>query len=443
MITNQATEGRFSRRLRNAAGRLRDERGSFIVEAMVSAFLLLVLAMGFLSALDTAAMSSGNLKSRGVAASLARDDMERLRAFKVADLVGLNATRTQVVGGATYTISSTTRWVDDVNGGATCGSGASKTDYLKVVSTVTYPSMGTTQPVKNESLVAIPNGAVGGATGGLIAKVTGSSGAAIAGVGVTITGPATGSGSTDVGGCMLWSALAPGGYYVDISRPGYVDRAGSNVVRRTASVIAGATNSVAFEYDQAASANVAFDTQIGASVQPAQGVGISYQHGGMPQGTVNVTSATSATSISTGARVFPFADAYAVWGGACAGADPRTYGQTTPMVTFAPGAIQSVTVRMPALNLRIQKNGVAFTAANVRISPATAGCGSTFSNPAGQISSAGALTQPGMPYGDYNVCIDDGSRRVQTSSAIQNRAPGGTTLTTLNITASSTAGRCS
>ena len=273
--------------------------------------------------------------------------------------MNLDASRTQVVGGVTYTIRSTTRWVDDVTGDATCGSGATKTDYMKAVSTVTFPVMGTTRPITNESIVAVPNGTFSGNTGSLIARVNDRDGAPVAGVGVSITGPGVATGSTDVGGCVLWNAMPVGGYYVDVSQPGYVDRSGASTVRKTASVISGATNSIAFEFDRAATANVSFDTSVSGTVQAATATSIVYAHGGMPQGSSTATSANPAASISSGAKLFPFPDPYAVWGGGCAGADPRTYGATTPLVTVSPGATHPVTVRLPALNLRVQKNGVA------------------------------------------------------------------------------------
>ena len=251
-----------------------------LIEAIVSAAMLLILSMGFLASIDAAAQSSGNIKSRGVAATLAREDMERMRALKLADLVNLDASRTQVVGGVTYTIRSTTRWVDDVTGDATCGSGATKTDYMKAVSSVTYPVMGTTRPITNESIVAVPNGTFSGNTGSLIARVNDRDGAPVAGVGVSITGPGVSTGSTDVGGCVLWNAMPVGGYYVDVAQPGYVDRSGASTVRKTTSVISGATNSIAFEFDRAATANVSFDTSVGGTVQAATATSIVYAHGG-------------------------------------------------------------------------------------------------------------------------------------------------------------------
>jgi hypothetical protein len=397
--------------------------------------------MGFLAALDGAARSSGNTKSRSVASSLARDDMERMRALKIRDLANINQTRTQVVGGVTYTIRSTTQWVDDQSGNATCGSTATKTDYLKAVSTVTFPQMGTTQPVKNESLVAVPVGSFSGNTGGLIAKVTDRNGSPVSGASVSVSGPSSVSGTTDVGGCAYWGSLNVGGYYVDVSGSGLVDRGGNTAVRKTSTVSTGAINAVAFDLDRAATANVSFETVVSGVTSPAKGSAIAYANSGMPQGTSYVTSGSPAFSISTTAKLYPFNDGYAIWGGGCSGADPRAYGQTTPIVVIGPGATRDVTVRMPALNIKVTKDGTPISNARVRITPATPGCGSTFggtnllnTTPAGIV---GTLKEPGLPYGDYNVCVDSNSggssRYTTTSTPIQNRNPLGTALVTLNI----------
>ena len=66
----------------------------------------------------------------------------------------------------------------------------------------------------------------------------------------------------------------------------------------------------------------------------------------------------------------------------------------------------------------------------------TAGCGSTFGG-TGLLNTGAArkLTNPGMPYGDYQVCVSDGSKKV-VSSTIQNRVAAGTAVQTLTIVTS-------
>jgi hypothetical protein len=99
-----------------------------------------------------------------------------------------------------------------------------------------------------------------------------------------------------------------------------------------------------------------------------------------------------------------------------------------------------VTLREPALNILVTKNGVALSTARVRITPMSAGCGTVF-GAAGLLTAQGQLINPGLPYGDYQVCADDGTRKV-VSATIQDRAPGGTATVPLAIPTTGAAGTC-
>ncbi len=425
---------------RRHACSLADERGSFVIEALVAAALLVILAVGFLASLDVAARSSGSIKSRASAASLAQDDVERLRAMKLRDLVNYNNTRTATVDGIPYTIVSRAQWVDDTTGNVTCPSGATKSDYLKVTSTVTWPVMGTTQPVKNETIVAVPLGSLDGTSGGLIVRIQNRLAAGVQGIPVGITGPQTGSGTTDADGCVFWNGLPAGSYDVNFNQSGWVDKAGNTSITKSATITGGATNSLVFDYDRGAKVDASFDTQVGASTQVDKGRAVTVANTGIPTpGTRGFTVGSPANTISTGFTLFPFTTAYVVWAGDCAGADPRLFGQTATSVTLGPAGAQALTLREPALNVRIQRGGTPYTTARVRITPLTPGCGSTYDG--GTLTAVGALTNPGQPYGDYSVCADDGTRKV-VSTTISNANPAGTSTLTLSIPTSGATGTC-
>lgn len=420
---------------------LRCERGAMLVEAMVGASLLVILALGFLAALDTAARSSGDNKSRSIAATLAQEDMERLRALKLTDLTSVSESRTQTVGGVSYTIASKAAWVDDVTGNATCLGGTSTADYMKVSSTVTWASMGIVKPIKSESIVSVPNGSFGSGQGSIQAKILDRSAAGVPNVAINLSGPANTNGVTDSGGCAFWGYLPVGTYTASFSQSGWVNRAGTQDVTQATSVTGGNTTNLVFDYDRAADLDAGFDTRVGSVTQAARAKAIMVANSGLPSpSTRTFSSATLATLISSDFTLYPFTDGYAVWAGACAGADPRVYGQSAPIVTIGPAATQAVTLRVPALNIQVRKAGVPFPTARVRVRPMTAGCGSTFDGP---LNSTANLQEPGLPYGDYQVCADDGIRRV-TTSTIQNRAPNGTSTTTITIpTSGGTSGICS
>lgn len=415
-----------------------------LVEALVAASLLVILSLGFLAALDVAARQSGSNESRAVGASLAQDEIERLRALKVRDLVGLNATREQAVDGVRYTIASRAQWVDDTAGTTTCPTlGATKSDYLKVTSTVTWPFMGTVQPVRSETLVAVPLGSLDGSRGGLIVRIQDRVQSGVAGIPATLSGPAGAGGTSDADGCIFWGDLLPGSYQVSFSRNGWVDRRGDTAISRPATVTGGATNAITLDYDRAAKIDAAFDTQVSGVGKTGRARAITVANSGIPgAGLLTFSSSSAATSISTGHTLFPFLDAYAVWAGGCAGADPRQYGQSTPTTILGSAGTGSATLRVPALNIQVTRSGSPYPSARVRITPATPGCGSVYDG--GALTSSGSLQDPGQPYGDYHVCADDGTRRAQTSSPVQNRSPAGTATVSLAIPTSwwSSTGTC-
>ena len=64
-----------------------------MVEAIVAAMLLVIVALGVLKGLDTAQQSSGREKARSTAAALTEQDQERLRSFRAVDLANYDETR--------------------------------------------------------------------------------------------------------------------------------------------------------------------------------------------------------------------------------------------------------------------------------------------------------------------------------------------------------------
>jgi Tfp pilus assembly protein PilV len=426
------------------------ERGSILFEALVSMVLLVIFSLGFLGAVDTASNISGNNEARTAASALAQEDIERVKALKIRDLANMNVTRTVPVGGVNYSVTTTTQWVDDSTGTTTCPSGATRTDYLKAISVVTWPSMGRIPPVKNQTLIAVPLGTFDDATGGLIAKFIDRSGNGVPGISVSVTGPTTSSGSSDADGCAFWSGLPEGGYYVNVAQPGYVDQDGNNVIHQSGTVTGGSTNSFLFSYDRAATVTASFDTSVSGVVQADKATDLMVANSSLQSpGTKTFSVGTQATTVSSGSTLFPFSDGYVVWSGTCGSADPRTYSQPVSSVSVTPAGTTAVTIREPALNIIVKRGSTAaaataYSAATVRITPMTAGCGSTFGG-TGLLNASGALTYPGMPYGDYQVCVSDGSKKV-VSSTIQDRVATGTSVTTLTIvtgaTGTSPSGTC-
>ena len=76
--------------VRACARSTREQRGFALVEVMVAAGLLAIVAVGVFAGIDGPAATSAGNRAKSVAASLAEQDQERMRAMKFTDLDGLS-----------------------------------------------------------------------------------------------------------------------------------------------------------------------------------------------------------------------------------------------------------------------------------------------------------------------------------------------------------------
>jgi type II secretory pathway pseudopilin PulG len=410
-----------------------EERGFGLIEVMVSAVLVALIGIGVFTGLDAASATSGQNKARSIATHVAQDDQERLRSFRVGELSNLNETRTVNVAGVPYTVVSRATWVSDGSGSQSCTNSSNEASYLRIRSSVSWPSIGTAKPVSLTSLVAPPNGSFAANEGSLVVQVRDRLGVGIQGVSVSASGPTSLSDTTDESGCAFFGYVATGTYTVSLGQAGYVDSQGGAAPSRQATVIGEETATVAFDYDQAASATVSFNTSVGGTVRAAQAEYVTLAHSGLQApGTRIFGTGTSAASIPAGS-LFPFPSPYAIFSGNCSGADPRNYGQAAGLLTAGPGGSYAITVREPAIRIRVRKNLVNLNNARVRLTPKSTGCAGVLTR---STNSSGAMPEPGFPYGTYDVCADDNlgasSRRV-TRTNVVNTNPAGTSVLTFDI----------
>ena len=100
----------------------RSEAGFALIEVIVSAAVLAIVALAVLSGIDAANGASAREKARAVAASLAEQDQERLRTMPVDMLKNPPQAPDATVDGVTYKIKSEAKWItDDVGGTPGCG----------------------------------------------------------------------------------------------------------------------------------------------------------------------------------------------------------------------------------------------------------------------------------------------------------------------------------
>ena len=434
--------GRMSARLSN------EERGWLIVETMIGAVVLVIAGLAIYNGLDAASKASGRNRNRTVAAYLAQQDQERMRTMDAAALSGgYTNTRTVTIAGVNYRVDSAATPINDSTGALSCTNNSSSAHYLKITSTVYDPS-GQNRPVVQDSLLS-PKPDDGNSAVQIVDR-SGTTG--VSGVPVTLQEPPGTTVTTDSNGCSLFTFLDNGTqYHVNFSLASYVDVNGNSSVTGPITVVPGNVSTTQFQYDKAGTITANFPAGTAC-------VGLSFanthlkltpavRNGSQFPASNCVTSGSGTSNAGTG--LFPFIDAYAVYGGVCTANDPTKYGQAA---TFAPilaaGGTQSVTPTEPAVKVTVQRRTSSGTStyqgANVKFTSTDCSANNTPALLASLTNASGQSTL-GIPYGVYSVCVDDNqtpsSNSHYNTATFTNDTSTGKTLSTITIDARSSSSK--
>lgn len=401
---------------RSVSGR---EDGFALMEVIVSALLVALVASGALFGLQAASRAGAEQRHRVQAHGLAQEDQARLRVMRLSDLSGLDQTRTVIQDGNTYTITSKSQYITDATGTASCESGGASPDYLRITSRVTWPSIASRPPVELNSIASPPNGSVSAGRGALAISVQNADGAGIGGFPLSGAGAGSFGGSTADNGCIIFGGLPAGNYTLTPGGgAGYVDPDGDAPAGKTVSVVAYSTNTIVLLYDQPGSIATTFRTINSAGQNIASRAdSIRIYNNGMTSAKNFGTLGNRVTSI-TADPVFPFNSPVSVYAGSCDGNNPNPGGVANPpaaaaiaAATVNPGATTNASILLPALDLTVW-SGTSSTSRGVRVNNANVKvydtvCSNSYTY---RTNSQGELSDPGLPYGTYHVCVDNGSR---------------------------------
>ena len=409
----------------------------------MSALVATLVAGAAFSLLGATAHQASEQRHRSAAYAVAQEDQARLRSLRVPTLNRLSQTRNVTLDGTQFTVNSTGQFINDSTGTASCGSGTSSADYVKVTSSVTWPSIGARPPVVIQSIIAPPTGSIDSTHGTLTISAMNAQGAPISGLGLSGSGAGSFSGSTDSAGCAVFADQASGTYTLTPSggAPGLVDKDGNAPAPQTISVIAGTTNTVALQYDQGGSIPVTFKTRIGSSptlVNSTADSVVVFNTGMTTPKTYGNPGGTRFSTV-TATPVFPFTSPDTVYAGACSSNNPNPNSLPNPpgaaamaSVTVPAGGSVPAQVQLPALNLTVFSGisslspGSPVSNAHVIVNDTACSVKRTYTT-----NSSGKLTDPGLPWSSssgYTVCVDNGNRRKTTSGVLVQDLVNGTTL---------------
>ena len=470
-----------------------NQSGFALIEVIASAAVLGLVTLAVYGGYNATMHSSGRERARAVAASLAEQDQERLRSFRPTDLATYAAPpqiiKVPPVTGVPYTVTSTVDWISDsADGSTSCTSETNLEDYLRITSKVTSGIIGKqTLPVIQRSLVAPPVGTFRKGVGSLVVRVTGKGAVPITSLAVRIQqGATTVIDDTNSFGCAVFRYVPVGSYAVSFNRPGYVNTNGVNLATDTATVSEGTLNVINELYDRGATVLSTFDHKhrSTACTPPtcpvSRSTAVTFESTDLPAPSyktfpAGATNATALQTAITSPLVYPFDSAYGVYAGTCTGANPQSL--IAPPVAVSPAFAKNPTgldpgellypvkVRLPALNVRVVKGATAQSNTRITAQPTSGSCATTLKFQMRAYTGTGTTDvnrgwaskqatvvlggyDPGLPYGDYDVCADDGGspgRRTRVGSVIMNlNSPAGSALRTvdLNVSAQYTTGLC-
>jgi Tfp pilus assembly protein PilV len=446
----------------------RNQDGAVLLEVVFSTLVVAIVTTAVLKGVEGSVKTTVENRERSVAAQLAEQDQERMRSYKATSLDGYSQSRTVTVRGLNYTVASSTQWIYDSSGTKSCTSDTSQASYLKLMTTVTPVKEG--PPVSATSLLTPPNGTFSTDKGSLAVMITDRNGAARPNIPVAINGNGVSdSDTTNSSGCANFYYIPTGNYTVTPSAPGLVDRTGDASPTITAGVVGGQSTLTTIELDVPATVNITFDTKVGTNAA----VGASSQYariessglaspGFLPATFSGTYSNATPPNTFTFSSLYPFTSGYAAFGGNCDKNDPTNWNgtYTANATAVSPGGTHSIVARLPAINIQVKRGttstgATTYTSATVKVTPTDSGCTATFptqtSNGTGPSSSVAALPKPGYPWGNYNVCASDGTKKATV--AIANTNANGTdsntgtttidpTVIWINTSSGGTSGTC-
>lgn len=493
------------RNITRTAGLLsRGEAGFTLIEVMASALVVVLLSASALIALGGVTRSSYDDRVRSEAQALAQQNEDKLRGFNVNEISNLNQTLPAVtLDGTAFTIKEVASYVTASTGTPSCTNPSA--DYLQTKSTVTWANMDGAAPVVVTGQLTPTVGSISADNGGLAVSATNASAGPDSGMGVTLSGTSAASGVTASDGCALFGDIPAGAYTAAVapSAGTYVDGktgqavTASNPDVASTTVIPGTTPaSLPLSLDVPGSIPVAFadvfpGSGLTAPVTPTAPAVLAFNTN-MTGVQFRLCTPADSTCPSVGNQdtnfpasdwsapsgqvtantLFPYTSSYSVYAGMCTGDNPNlisggSVADQTSTVT-AGGIAPTLTFTLPAMVVKLYSGTSTSSSEEAlpngwHVQIKDTGCGvdyNTANNAAGSLAAGqaalplnssypnlgtndtGILEYPGMPYGDYSACIDNGSKYLVTTLPANTGSGQFVNLFAGSVATTGTAGTC-
>jgi type II secretory pathway pseudopilin PulG len=432
-------ELRLSRRPRHA------EEGFALIEVIVSALIVVLTTAGVVHTLTATGHASAEERHRSQAYAVAQEDQARMRSLRIADLQQGSTARTVTLNTTPYRVTSTATYVTNKTGTTNCGTEGSA-DYIRIGTQVTWPSRReNVQPVLLESIDSPVSGSIDPTSGGFAISIRNGENKPLSGFGIKGAGPAPFSGSTNSEGCALFGGLPAGTYSIipSAGTSGYVDPNGNPPAEFSQAIVGGTTVPIEEEYDIAGGfSSITFKARNANGTYYAEKVDSALiNQTGMSLGPhlLGTPGGTPVSKFSTEKTYFPFSTPYNITAGSCAVTEPES-GESTP--TLGAGKeVMAEPVLLPVLYFTV-KNSLGSTAekegvGGARVTLTDLNCKyegakvkrvftTTTTKTGSQAPRVGALAEtsapgieaPGLPAGEYELCVSKGTKHVTLAKVL-------------------------
>ncbi|MGH2973835.1 MAG: prepilin-type N-terminal cleavage/methylation domain-containing protein [Solirubrobacterales bacterium] len=425
------------------------EDGFALIEVLVSALVLAIVAAGVMALLQATTRSAADERRHAEAYAVSQEDQARLRSMRLSALNRMEQTRTVTVDGNEFTVVSQGVFVNNTKGQpSSCTSGETAADYVRITSTTSWP--GSRQPVVIQSIVSPSNGSLDPNHGTLVVTTKNAAGEALANVGLSGTGAGSFSATSDATGCANFADLPAGNYEVTPNAPGLVDVHGESAVAQKTSVIAGGTNTLQLQLDYGATLPVKFKYRVGSSSEfkAAKVDSVLVFNVLMNPAKPYWTPTKTRQEEIVAAPIFPFTSPDTVYAGACELNNPGS-GAAQGSVTLSPGKTYSPTLELqvPALELTIKSgSSTIITGAKIIITDENCKVGNSYlareytsESKGHQSSASNGQAEYGLPYGTYTICASaniSGTNRRLYSEKVKVQSLTSSKVETLDLSGS-------
>lgn len=404
----------------------RDDGGMSLVEVLVAMVIFAMVSVGLAYSMIGTLNLTRESRVRVVAANLAAEEIDLARdTDDLFDL--LDETRSVELNGDVFQVQRRTQWVSDPAADFSCGAsaGGGTLRYKRVNVTVTWGGMRAgAKPVRSDTVLN-PDDHINDPTKGtILVSVLRADGTGNGNVTITAT-PSVGSviSRTDAQGCTYVLRVEPGTYTITAQRTGHVSDAQLSAPAQNVTVTPGATASVGFQMDQAAT----FNTVLAPGAPAGTRVPSS---GAMPVSVVSTYGVAQPAPVSGGGTLtprfslHPFTSGYQPFAGSCLASDPRSwpdldeagtiYRAEFPEATAAePGGTVTMNVPMGLVHVTGGGSGTYLRAESMTpavTDPPTPGCETVVSYAYGNVvpTSGGTGVVIALPYGTWRL-LEGGS----------------------------------